>query len=268
MKTQPSTFNVQCSMLDVRTRHCSTAFTLIELLVLLAIISVLIAILLPSLSAARENAKTVQCLSNLRQMATATLAYTHTSGGYYPLGYWNSSNSSTYTSMNWDYTTIKNLSTGQTIVQPGLLWMGGEIASVQQCPGYDGKSNTASDPYTGYNYNTSYIGHGQNETVPAPLHISRMRRSAQCALFGDGEYIGGANKFMRSPFPTPGDASFSSRAAGAQGFRHRGRTNVAYADGHAQSQSARHTNTTPSQTSMLNPRVGFLSADNSAYDPG
>src|SRR5690625_6113526 len=47
------------------------AFTLIELLVVITIISLLIAILLPALQAAREAAKSIQCLSNLRQVGVA-----------------------------------------------------------------------------------------------------------------------------------------------------------------------------------------------------
>lgn len=51
------------------------AFTLIELLVVVAIIVVLIAILLPSLGRAREQAKSTKCMANLKQNITALLMY-------------------------------------------------------------------------------------------------------------------------------------------------------------------------------------------------
>ena len=59
-------------------------FTLIELLVVGSIIAMLTAILVPSLSSAREAAKSVSCARNLNQMTLATKLYANDSSDFYP----------------------------------------------------------------------------------------------------------------------------------------------------------------------------------------
>jgi prepilin-type N-terminal cleavage/methylation domain-containing protein len=60
------------------------AFTLIELLVVVAIIALLISILLPSLSRAREITKRAVCASNIRGIGQATKVYSNDNADWYP----------------------------------------------------------------------------------------------------------------------------------------------------------------------------------------
>jgi len=64
-----------------------SGFTLVELLVVIGIIALLISILLPSLSKAREAANRAACLSNMRQVHQAFMLYAHNERDQVPLGH-------------------------------------------------------------------------------------------------------------------------------------------------------------------------------------
>ena len=269
------------------------AFSLVELLVVISIIAMLMAILVPSVVGARRQANRVYCLNNLRQMVLAADNYAQNNNDYYPIAqyYWQE-NASTAYAYCWDFTQVTE--NGQSRIVPGLLWEGDTIEKIQQCPSYKGGSNWLDDPYTGYNYNTSFIGHGQGEsvtdsytgsviinpTIPGdigivmPAKITQVKKPATCALFGDGQFYKGANKLMRSPWYWDGDYDFMIRGGGTQGYRHNKMTNVAWCDGHATSQKELYTNSTNKvrltiesyNATVTDCKIGFLSPDNSAYD--
>ncbi len=71
------------------------AFTLVELLVVIGIIALLVGILLPALSHARQQANLIVCQTHMRQLGQAIALYVVDNQGTLPYGYWNGGTVST-----------------------------------------------------------------------------------------------------------------------------------------------------------------------------
>ena len=232
-------------------------FTLIELLVVIAIIAILAAILFPVFARAREKARQTSCLSNVKQTSLAMQMYAQDYDETWPIAY--------YYSAGWadEYAWDFHLNYGSGTHSLGLIGPYTKNEQINACPSAKSLAG-AGRPYTGYAYNTTYIGHGQLETVPQAASLGEVERPSETVLLCDSAYwaawpspgIAG-NNYLRSP----NDPFRAMYGTGPNvHFRHNGTANVAYCDGHAKASGSKHN---PSSSA---PALGDLSSDDSAYD--
>ncbi len=125
----------------MRDRNKSDGFTLVELLVVIGIIALLISILLPALSKARENAIRIKCLGQLRSLGQMAFVYAAGNKGHMPIGAM-ALNTGSSVQLNEEYITEEmytSLGFKDMEVQPPAAnagqWNGVALAKAWVCPG-------------------------------------------------------------------------------------------------------------------------------------
>ena len=253
-------------------------FTLLELLVVLSVIALLASILLPGLSAARAQAKSVACRSNLQQIQRANTYYLQDSGGMYVPG---AANFRFKNLQRWHGERDREGEAFDSSRGPLVLYLGPEGA-IRRCTTFPADEIAAQgDGFErgngGYGYNNAYIGvqtvaAGTDRAIVksdlAGAYASRVKYPGETVMFTDAAFA--ERTLIEYSFAEPRyHPQYDSRADPSIHFRHHKAANVAWCDGHVTGESRTFTWSSgffPSDPDRLD--IGWFGEadDNSLFD--